>query len=272
MEIGNKILELRKQNDLSQEQLAERLGVARQTISKWELGETSPDLEQSKKLSKIFNVSLDDLTNNDIKNILINKTSNTEKMSKTIINILKIILLILIITVIVLVSSLFFKEYFSVSPVATGQSIECIINGNKYTYEALPIKKNRRLNQIKLVKRNKYFMDVTENYQEEWKNAAVSMRIINKNKKALRKIRNNYSVSNLYITNTGELHLMDFDELIKKNYISELDEPVKFIKRNIVTRVIKRKTKKLRKIKNLSKDEIYRKLYVKYAKKVKKGK
>jgi len=136
MEIGNKILELRKQNDLSQEQLAERLGVARQTISKWELGETSPDLEQSKKLSKIFNVSLDDLTNNDIKNILINKTSNTEKMSKTIINILKIILLILIITVIVLVSSLFFKEYFSVSPVATGQSIECIINGNKYTYEA----------------------------------------------------------------------------------------------------------------------------------------
>jgi len=143
---------------------------------------------------------------------------------------------------------------------------------DKYTYEALPIKKNRRLNQIKLVKRNKYFMDVTENYQEEWKNAAVSMRIINKNKKALRKIRNNYSVSNLYITNTGELHLMDFDELIKKNYISELDEPVKFIKRNIVTRVIKRKTKKLRKIKNLSKDEIYRKLYVKYAKKVKKGK
>ena len=136
MDIGNKILELRKQNELSQEQLAERLGVARQTISKWDLGETSPDLEQSKKLSKIFNVSLDDLTNNDIKNVLIDKTSNTERMSKTIINILKIILLVVIIIVIVLVSSLFFKEYFNVSPVATGQSIECIIDGNKYTYEA----------------------------------------------------------------------------------------------------------------------------------------
>ena len=53
MQIGNKILELRKQNNLSQEQLAEKMGVARQTISKWELSETSPDLEQSKQLSKI---------------------------------------------------------------------------------------------------------------------------------------------------------------------------------------------------------------------------
>ena len=90
MEIGNRILELRKQKNLSQEQLAEKMGVARQTISKWELGETSPDLEQSKRLSQIFNVSLDDITNNDINNVLITKVSNTEKLGKTIINILKI--------------------------------------------------------------------------------------------------------------------------------------------------------------------------------------
>lgn len=44
MKIGNKILDLRKEHNMSQEQLAERMGVARQTISKWELGETSPDL------------------------------------------------------------------------------------------------------------------------------------------------------------------------------------------------------------------------------------
>lgn len=73
MEIGNKILELRKKNTFSQEQLAEKMGVARQTISKWELGETSPDLNQAKELSKIFNISLDELTNNDIKDILITK-------------------------------------------------------------------------------------------------------------------------------------------------------------------------------------------------------
>ena len=71
MEIGNKIMELRKKKGLSQEELAEKIGVARQTISKWELGETSPDLKQAKELSKVFKVSLDELTDNDIKDILV---------------------------------------------------------------------------------------------------------------------------------------------------------------------------------------------------------
>ena len=44
MSLGNQIHELRKKNNLSQEQLAEKVGVARQTISKWELGETAPDI------------------------------------------------------------------------------------------------------------------------------------------------------------------------------------------------------------------------------------
>ena len=73
MEIGKKIMDLRKKNGLSQEELAEKVGVARQTISKWELGETSPDLKQSKELYKIFKVSLDELTDNDIKDILVEK-------------------------------------------------------------------------------------------------------------------------------------------------------------------------------------------------------
>ena len=90
MEIGNNIMKLRKKNNLSQEELAEKVGVARQTISKWELGETSPDIKQSKTLSKIFNVSLDELVDNDIKNILIEKTSNTEKLAGIILKVMKI--------------------------------------------------------------------------------------------------------------------------------------------------------------------------------------
>ena len=135
MGIGNRIQELRKQNNLSQEQLAEKIGVARQTISKWELGETYPDIDQSRQLSQIFNVSLDDLTNNDIRNILITKISNTEKLTKTIISILKIILLVIIISVIVLVSIIYFREYFDVQPIETMQSIECTIDGEDYSYE-----------------------------------------------------------------------------------------------------------------------------------------
>ena len=82
MEIGNKILELRKRNNLSQEALSELVGVSRQTISKWELGETSPDLKQATALSKIFKVSLDELVNNDIKEMVVEKVSNTEKISR----------------------------------------------------------------------------------------------------------------------------------------------------------------------------------------------
>jgi transcriptional regulator with XRE-family HTH domain len=81
MELVNKLLELRKSNGFSQEELAEKLGVSRQTISKWELNESSPDLKQAKQLSKIFNVSLDELANNDIKDILTKKISNVEKLS-----------------------------------------------------------------------------------------------------------------------------------------------------------------------------------------------
>ncbi len=135
--MGNKILEFRKQNNLSQEQLAEKMGVARQTISKWELEETSPDIEQSKKLSQIFNVSLDDLTDNDIKNVIISKVSNTEKLTKVVINILKIILLALIILVIIAVSKIFFEEYFSAKPISTTLSFSCTIDDETYSYRIL---------------------------------------------------------------------------------------------------------------------------------------
>ena len=62
MNIGQNILNLRKCANLSQEQLAEIIGVTRQTISNWELEESSPDLKQAKELSRFFNISLDDLT------------------------------------------------------------------------------------------------------------------------------------------------------------------------------------------------------------------
>ena len=60
MEIGNKINQLRKLSGMTQEQLAEKLNVSRQTISKWESDSTSPDLESIVKISRIFHVSLDD--------------------------------------------------------------------------------------------------------------------------------------------------------------------------------------------------------------------
>ena len=94
-----------------------------------------PDLNEARKLSQIFNVSLDELTNNNIKDILITKVDNMESITKRIINILKIILLTVIIIIIILVSMLFFKDYFTVSPVSTMQSIECTIKDKEYSYQ-----------------------------------------------------------------------------------------------------------------------------------------
>lgn len=61
--IGKNLQTFRKQANLTQEALAERLGVARQTVVKWESGESSPDLETAGKLAEILHVSLDDLAN-----------------------------------------------------------------------------------------------------------------------------------------------------------------------------------------------------------------
>ena len=52
MNLGDKILQLRKKNGLSQGQLGEKVDVTRQTISNWELGETTPNPEQLKKCQK----------------------------------------------------------------------------------------------------------------------------------------------------------------------------------------------------------------------------
>lgn len=66
MNLGNNLFQSRKKAGLSQETVAEKLGISRQTISKWETGETIPDIYQAKKLSKIYNISLDDLINYDM--------------------------------------------------------------------------------------------------------------------------------------------------------------------------------------------------------------
>lgn len=54
---------LRKLNHMTQEDIAEKLGVTRQAVAKWESGETIPDLEKSRQLAEIFGVSLDDIAN-----------------------------------------------------------------------------------------------------------------------------------------------------------------------------------------------------------------
>lgn len=65
LNFGNNLKKLRADNNLSQEQLAEKLNLPCQSISKWELGKEHPDMEDLVMLKDIFNVTIDDLVIND---------------------------------------------------------------------------------------------------------------------------------------------------------------------------------------------------------------
>lgn len=66
MNLGNSLFNARKKSGLSQEAVAERLGVSRQTISKWETDDTLPDIRQSKSLAQLYHLSLDELIEFDV--------------------------------------------------------------------------------------------------------------------------------------------------------------------------------------------------------------
>lgn len=138
MNLGANILRLRKSIGLSQEVLAERIGVTRQTISNWELGETSPNPEQLKLLSKTLNVSIDELLDNDVKEILVEKVSNTEKLAGIIIKILKIIgiifIVLLVIDFITLILFNVIKTNHNVYNEKTSVTLECTLDGIDYDY------------------------------------------------------------------------------------------------------------------------------------------
>lgn len=139
MNLGKKIAELRKKNNLSQEELADKVGVARQTISKWEIGDTTPDINQVKIISKIFNISIDELVDNDINNVIVEKVSNTEKLAGITIKILKVfgIMLIVFITLIFLFVIIFMVDMPRNDYDIVGRTkVSCNLDNEEYVYEA----------------------------------------------------------------------------------------------------------------------------------------
>lgn len=138
MNLGNKIMTLRKKNNMSQEELAEKVGVTRQTISKWELEETSPDISQAKILSNIFKVSLDELVNNDLNSIIVEKVSNTEKLAGIIIKILKVFGILAIAFILLMI---FLVVIFSIdndglrdNTIVGKYELNCTLDDENYAY------------------------------------------------------------------------------------------------------------------------------------------
>lgn len=81
MTLHEKIYELRKKNGLSQEALAESLGVSRQSVSKWETGEATPEVNKLLSLSKLFGVTTDYLLNDETEEENVSETAKNEMPS-----------------------------------------------------------------------------------------------------------------------------------------------------------------------------------------------
>lgn len=158
MKIGEKILKLRHEKKLSQEQLSNIIGVTRQTISNWELNETTPDANQLIIISKELNMSIDELVDNDISNLIIKKVTNTEKTVNKNLKINKRLGIIIYFIIIIILISL--TIYFLKKQDWT----------NKYQMEFHCQMENINYNiSVDLETPNNAYIIVTENNQEAMK-------------------------------------------------------------------------------------------------------
>ena len=134
MSLGNKILKLRKKEGLSQEELGNKINVTRQTISNWELDETSPNPEQLKRLSRELHVSIDELLDNDVNDLIIKKVSNTENNTKLSLKLIKL-LIIVVVSFILIFIILCITKIIIKNSVDKGREIEETIHCNIYGEE-----------------------------------------------------------------------------------------------------------------------------------------
>ena len=96
MKFNERLIKLRKENALSQEELGEKLNVTRQTVSKWELGQTTPDMDKLVEMAKLFNVTTDELLKEtDEKEEANTSYNNKEGANKKNIAIIVILLVVL---------------------------------------------------------------------------------------------------------------------------------------------------------------------------------
>ena len=144
MKFNEKLTQLRKSKNLSQEELGNELGVARQTVSKWELGETTPEMDKLIKMSEIFEISLDELIKDKEIDTNINtntnsndpNNTNTQKLAGLTIKIIKGILVFIAILaalyLVLIVSSLvIFNDFKSEKVETVVENEETIFNNTQ---------------------------------------------------------------------------------------------------------------------------------------------
>lgn len=83
MSIDKILIKLRKEKNLSQEEVADKLNVTRQTVSKWETGQSTPDFDKIKPICELFEISADELLNGNVKEKKLKLENNSKNIKKT---------------------------------------------------------------------------------------------------------------------------------------------------------------------------------------------
>ena len=152
MTIGDRLLKLRKERNLSQEDLANELDVSRQTISKWETNQSVPDFDKIVPLCNYFGITTDELLTGN-KNLL---ESNAQSIKSTYARNIAIAVMLYIISVVaIIICGAGFEKpitgvsiFFTLIAIATGLLIYNGIYYKKESKEEQPTKKNSIVKQI----------------------------------------------------------------------------------------------------------------------------
>ncbi len=227
MKLSEKLIKLRKENGLSQEEFGNKINVSRQAVSKWENEEAKPDTDKIKEIVKKFNVSYEYLLNDEI--VTMEETDKSSKKKHKMNSFLKVLLIILTIYLLTCVYKFitFYRFYliansFSEKNYSLMQST--IIDGKESTYFNMERVGNKILN-------NTYFYDDDAEIKDEYGNKmpnSIEYTDIDK--------REAYILS--YDENDGKYHYNDRKEdMINDEEIEDLFKDINHVKENTLATI-----------------------------------
>ncbi len=135
MKLNEKIIKIRKENGLSQEEFGDKINVSRQAVSKWENEEAKPDIEKIQQIAKKFSVSYEYLLNDEIETIeKVDKSSNKKEPKSKTKSFFKVILIIFIIYLLICIYKfIVFYRFYTIANSFSEKNYAIIQNSSIYT-------------------------------------------------------------------------------------------------------------------------------------------
>lgn len=150
MNFGDRLLKLRKKKNISQETLADKIGVTRQTVSNWEMNITVPNIVDLKNIANVLEINYNDLLDEIEIKKEVNNTDTINNDARIVIKIFKVIGIIFILGIIVILILLVTSKIkYDKSNVIGGDSIRCVYDESSYTYN-IDYNKNHEIVNVEI--------------------------------------------------------------------------------------------------------------------------